>query len=160
MRASQKHILILRFISYTPRMLEVAKEVRRRDVIGLAAYKPPNSHPENEKRVFDFIGMLGLPLVPCHEFPAKAPAAFFSVHALKDPEFTTKLAKFIRSGKPVLLTDGLAQQLTHKVKLDAPNVRVLPVKGDPKSVLQFAQRELDPRRQLGGGKLHRRSRHG
>ncbi|MSU63054.1 MAG: hypothetical protein EXS31_11790 [Pedosphaera sp.] len=59
-------------------MIEVAKEVRHREIIGLAAYKPLNSHPENEKRVFDFVGMLGLPLVPCHEFPAKAPAAFFS----------------------------------------------------------------------------------
>ena len=34
--------------------------------------------------MFDFVGMLGVPLVPCHEFPADAPAAFFSVHALKD----------------------------------------------------------------------------
>jgi hypothetical protein len=126
-----------------PELLEVAREVRRRDVVGLAAYKPPNSHPENEKRVFDFIGMLGLPLVPCHEFPAKAPAAFFSVHALKDPGFASKLAKFIRSGKPVLLTDGLAQQLTNQMKLDAPNVCVLPVQGDPKSLLRLGQKELD-----------------
>jgi hypothetical protein len=93
--------------------------------------------------VFDFVGMLGLPLVPCHEFPAKAPAAFFSVHALKDAAFAPKLAKFIRAGKPVLLTDGLAQQLAGKVKLDAPNVHLLPVKGDPKSLLQLTPRELD-----------------
>jgi hypothetical protein len=126
-----------------PELLEVAKEARRRDVIGLAAYKPPNSHSENEKRVFDFVGMLGLPLVPCHEFPTNAPAAFFSVHALKDLKFVAKLAKFIRDGKPVLITDGLAQQLGGKVRLDAPNVNVLPVKGDPKSLLQLAQRELD-----------------
>ena len=141
-----KNIAALR--ANIPELIEVAKEVRRRDVIGLAAYKPLNSHPENEKRVFDFVGMLGLPLVPCHEFPAKAPAAFFSVHALKDPDFTTKLAKFIRAGKPVLLTDGLAQQLTNKVKLEAPNVRILLVKGDPKLLLQLSQRELDELRTL------------
>ena len=52
--------------------------------------------------------MLGLPLVPCHEFPAKAPAAFFSAHALKDPHFATKLATFILAGKPVLLGDANA----------------------------------------------------
>ena len=46
---------------------------------------PPNSHPEQEDRVFDFVGMMGMPLVPCHEFPADAPGAFFSIHALKDP---------------------------------------------------------------------------
>jgi hypothetical protein len=126
-----------------PELLEAAKEVRQREIIGLAAYKPPNSHPEDEKRVFDFIGMLGLPLVPCHEFPTNAPAAFFSVHALKDPEFTAKLAVFIKAGKPVLLTDGLAQQVTNTVKLNGPNVRVLTVGRDPKTLLQLSQKELD-----------------
>ena len=67
-----------------PELLAVAGEVRRRKIVGVAAYKPANSHPEKESRVFDFVGMLGMPLVPCHEFPADAPAAFFSVHALKD----------------------------------------------------------------------------
>jgi hypothetical protein len=126
-----------------PELLEVAEQVRGRDLMGIAAYKPANSHPEKEKRVFDFVGMLGLPLVPCHEFPAKAPAAFFSMHALKDANFAEKLSRFIKSGKPVLLTDALAQQLTNKVNVAAPNVRILPVKGDPKSLLQLSRKELD-----------------
>jgi hypothetical protein len=126
-----------------PELLEVAKEIRRREIIGLAAYKPPNSHPENEKRVFDFVGMLGLPLVPCHEFPTNAPAAFFSIHALKDDQFAPQLTDFIKAGKPVLLTDGLAQHLTNKLKLDWRNVQVLPVKSDPKSLLELPRQELD-----------------
>jgi len=129
-----------------PELFAVATEVDRRSPVGLAAYKPPNSHPENEKRVFDFVGMLGLPLAPCHEFPARAPAAFFSVHALKDRDLAAKLTRFIRAGKPVLLTDGLAQQLAGKVKVDAPNVHVLAVKGDPKSLLALPQADLDPLR--------------
>ncbi len=131
-----------------PELLDVAKEVRKRKVIGIAAYKPPSSHPDSEKRVFDFVGMLGLPLVPGHEFPTRAPAAFFSVHALKDPAFTTKVAKFILSGKPVLITDGLAQQLSGKISLEASNVHVLPVKGDPKSLLELKQKELDDLRSV------------
>ncbi len=126
-----------------PELFAVAEQVRRREVVGIAAYKPPNSHPENERRVFDFVGMLGLPLVPCHEFPTNAPAAFFSVHALKDKDFAAKLTRFIATGKPVLLTDGLTQRLEGKVNLNAPNVHVLPVKGDPKSLLQLSQEELD-----------------
>lgn len=78
-----------------------------------------------------------------HEFPANAPAAFFSVHTLKDSEFTPKHRQFIRTGKPVLVSDGLAQQLTRQVKLDGLNVHILPVKGAPKSLLQPTQRELD-----------------
>jgi len=126
-----------------PELLAVAKEVEHRQVIGIAAYKPANSHPEKEARVFDFVGMLGLPVVPCHEFPSQAKAAFFSVHALKDADLVTKLGKFVASGKPVLITDGLAEALAGKVRLDAPNVRLLPVKGDPKSLLQLSQTDLD-----------------
>jgi hypothetical protein len=126
-----------------PELFVVAKQVRARRILGLAAYKPPNSHPEKEARVFDFVGMLGLPLAPCHKFPTNAPAAFFSVHSLKDPEFVSKLEVFIKTGRPVLLTDGLAQNLTNRMHLAAANVRVLPVKQDPKSLLQLSQTYLD-----------------
>lgn len=126
-----------------PELLAVAKEVSARRIVGLAAYKPPNSHPEKEARVFDFVGMLGLPLVPCHEFPAKAPAAFFSVHALKDPELVPKLQTFIKDRKPVLLTDGLARALTNRLTLDVSNVHVLAVKGEPKSLLLMGQDQVD-----------------
>lgn len=137
-----KNIEMLR--ANIPELLAVAEQVKERKIIGLAAYKPPNSHPQNEKRVFDFVGMLGLPLVPCHEFPVKAPAAFFSMHALKDPEFAPKLSRLIRSGKLVLLTDGLAEELRKRqMKLDAENVMVLPVQGDPKRLLQLPQQEID-----------------
>jgi hypothetical protein len=126
-----------------PELLDVAQQVRHRQIVGLAAYKPANSHPENERRVFDFVGMIGLPLAPCHEFPAESRAAFFSIHALKDPDLAGKLSAFIASGKPVLLTDGLAKRLAGKVNLAAPNVHLLPVKGDPKSLLALPQAELD-----------------
>ncbi len=129
--------------SNIPEFLAAAKEVAKRDVVGVAAYKPANSHPEKEAYVFDLVGMLGLPLVPCHEFPAKAKAAFFPVHALKDPDLVPKLARFIASRKPVLLTDGLAERLGDKVWLDAPNVRVLTVKGEPKSLLKLSETDLD-----------------
>jgi hypothetical protein len=98
-------------------------KARDPDNLGLA-----NSHPDNEARVFDFVGMLGVPLVPCHEFPTGAPAAFFSVHALKDPGFAAQLRRFIGAGKPVLVTDGLAARLTNQVDLTVQNVQVLPVK--------------------------------
>ena len=126
-----------------PELLTVAGQVGRRRIVGVAAYKPANSHPEKERRVFDFIGMLGLPLVPCHEFPVDAPAAFFSVHAMKDPELPARLARFIASGKPVLLTDGLAAQLVGKVNLTAANVHTIAVASEPKRLLELPQKELD-----------------
>jgi hypothetical protein len=129
-----------------PGLLAVAGEVRRRQIVGIAAYKPANSRPENEPRVFDFLGMLGFPLVPCHEFPQAAAAGFFSLHALQDPGLVPKLAAFIAAGKPVLLTDGLAKRLAgHAANLDlkAANVHVLPVGGSPKSLLELPAAEAD-----------------
>jgi hypothetical protein len=126
-----------------PELFAVADEVARRRPAGIAAYKPPSSHPGAEKVVFDFVGMLGLPLLPCHEFPAQSPAAFFSVHALKDPDFAAKLQEFIKTGKPVLLTDGLIKALGDKVELRASNVHTLAVKGAPKSLLSLGKEELD-----------------
>ena len=123
-------------------LLAVAQQVRRRPIVGVAAYKPAGSNGEKEGRVFDFLGMMGFPLVPCHEFPAQAKAAFFSVHALKDPKLVEKLAAAIASGMPVLLTDGLMAQLSGQIKADSPNVHVLAVKGDPKSLLTFSPPEL------------------
>jgi hypothetical protein len=140
-----KNVATLR--ANVPELLAVARQVRRHKAIGIAAYKPANSHPGNEPRVFDFVGMLGLPLAPCHQFPADARAAFFSVHALKDADFPAKLAAFVKRGKPVLLTDGLAQKLGGRVNLQAPNVRVLAVKADPKSLLQLSPQELDELRE-------------
>lgn len=126
-----------------PELLGVAERVRARRVAGVAAYKPPGSAPGAERRIFDFVGMMGIPLDPCHEFPAGAPAAFLSVHALKDPDLAKQLSAFVTSGKPVLLTDGLAGALRGKVALDAPNVQILPVKGDPKSLLGLSGSALD-----------------
>jgi hypothetical protein len=124
-------------------LLEAAAQVRRRTPAGVAAYRPINSHPGREAGVFDFVGMMGVPLVPCHEFPADAPALFLSVHALKDPGLATKLAAYVATGRPVLITDGLAGRLKGDVSAGAPNVHVLPVKGDPKALLGLPQATLD-----------------
>jgi len=124
-------------------LFAAAREVGRRAPSGLAAYKPPHSDPAGEPRVYDFVGMMGIPLVPCHEFPSEAPAAFLPAHAMKDPGLPEKLADFIRKGKPVLVTDGLAKLLEGRVALDRPNVRILEVKRDPKSLLARSREELD-----------------
>jgi hypothetical protein len=136
-----KNIAALR--ANLPELLAVAEQISKRRLVGVAAYKPPNSPPHEEPRVFDFVGMLGLPLVPCHTFPDNAPAAFFSLHALHDPRLADRLSAYVASGKPVLLTDGLQKRLAGKVELDAANVHILPVKGDPKNLLRLPKETLD-----------------
>ncbi|MGA3266959.1 MAG: hypothetical protein ABSE16_09070 [Verrucomicrobiota bacterium] len=126
-----------------PELLAVAREVMRREPVGIAAYKPPNSSPHDERCVFDFVGMMGLPLAPCHEFPTHAPAAFLSLDALADTNLVTELGDFIHTGRTLLLTDGLAKQLAGQVNLQAANVHVLAVNQKPDSLLTLTQPQLD-----------------
>jgi hypothetical protein len=129
-----------------PELLDVAAQVASHRPVGVAAYNPPNSQPLDEALVFDFAGMLGLPLAPCHRFPANEPAAMFSEQALSDPNLAGELAEFVRSGRPTLVTDGLKDRLKGTVDLDAPNVQVLAVNGKPRSLLQWDQPALDAMR--------------
>jgi hypothetical protein len=78
---------------------------------GIPAYKPVSSEPGNEQFIFDQIGMLAIPLAPTAQFPAKAGAALFTLHSLKDVEFVAKLASYLNSGGTALVSEGLAHAL-------------------------------------------------
>ncbi len=132
-----------------PELLEVAAQVQRRRLVGIAAFKPPNSAPEDEAYVYDYAGMIGLPLVPAAAFPGNAKALFLPMQALDDPELVASLETYLESSRPALLTDGLARRLTGKVTLSRENVSVLNVGGKPESLLDLDERELaDIRRPL------------
>ena len=109
----------------------------------MAMYKPPNSSGDNERRVFEHVGMLGIPFVTCTQFPTDAPAAFFSIHALYDPTFVRQLDAYLQSGRPTLITDSLAERLAGRVSLDRENVHVLAVNGDPKTVWALPAKRID-----------------
>ncbi len=61
----------------------------------------------------------------------------------RDLQSAPKLEAFIKTGKPVLLTDGLVARLTNEVNLAASNVQVLRVQGSPKSLLDMSPDKVD-----------------
>lgn len=126
-----------------PGLFKLARLVRNKPIKGILAPRPPYSDGYDEKYVLDFVGMLGLPLVPTAEIDSDAKAAFFSVHVLKDPGFSDKLKKMLDAKKPVLITDGLAKRLNN-VNLDDENLKVLKVNGDVHSLLKLTREELEP----------------
>ena len=115
-----------------PELLAVAEQVGRRQIVGVAAYKPANSHPENEQRVFDFVGMLGLPLGSLPRVSRRRPGGVLFGPRPEGPRLAGKAGRIHRCRQAGLLTDGLAKQLSGKVNLSAANVHLLPVQGDPK----------------------------
>jgi hypothetical protein len=126
-----------------PGLFKLAGLVRDKPIKGIAAPKPPNSDAFDEQYVFDFVGMLGLPLMPTAEINTGAEAAFFAVQALKNPDFADKLKRMLDAGKPVLITDGLAKRL-QGVNLDSENLTILKVGGNPRSLLEMTRQQLKP----------------
>ena len=126
-----------------PGLFQLAALVRGKSIKGIAAPKPPNSDAYKEQYVFDFVGMLGLPLVPTATVNTDAEAAFFSVHALKDPALPDKLQKMLAAGKPVLMTDGLAERLPG-VGLNRDNLIILKVGVNPRVLLELTREQLKP----------------
>ena len=128
-----------------PGLFKLANLVRNKPIRGIHAPKPPNSDAYNEQYVYDFVGMLGLPLVPAAEVFSDAKAAFLPVHALKDPQLPNKLKTMLSAGKPVLITDGLAKRLNDEnLGQDNENLVILEVKGKPKSLLELTREQINP----------------
>ena len=126
-----------------PGLFKLAQLVRGKPLKGIFAPKPPNSDALNEQYVFDFVGMLGLPLIPTASISTDAKAAFLSVHSLKDPALSDKLQTMLAAGKPVLITDGLAQKLG-TIDLKKENLVVLEVKGKPRDLLELTRDQIRP----------------
>jgi hypothetical protein len=137
-----------------PGLFELAKLVNNKPVKGILATKPANSAPnyiadsgkvfsgsDADAYIFNFVGMLGLPLVPSERLRMDAEAAFFSVHMLKDPEFNDKLGTFLAGGKPVLVTDELANHIDNVYQYS--NLHVLDFHADPRNLLRLSREELN-----------------
>ncbi|TWU65103.1 hypothetical protein V7x_06490 [Crateriforma conspicua] len=125
-----------------PELLQLAKQVRKRQAIGVTMYKPPNSDGENDRRVFEFVGMMGIPFVTTDRFPNDADAAFFSVHALHDADFVKKLAQFLQTKRPVILTDSLAQKIAGDIDLSGKHVSILTFDGRMENAYSLPAKEL------------------
>jgi hypothetical protein len=137
-----------------PELFKLAELIDNKPIRGILAPKPANSAPHSQYDstqvfsgddadafIYSFVGMLGLPLVPREQIDMNAEAAFFPIQSLKDPEFHSKLNKFLSDGKPVLVTDGLAHQIENSGQYE--NLHVLNVNVDPINLLEFNREELN-----------------
>lgn len=98
-------------------LADLAKEVRQHPVTGAFGYKPPHSDAGGDLYIMDFIGMLGVPLVPCSQFPDEAKVLFLPTQAAKDENLVNKIDAAVQSGKTIILTAGLLTQVPNQEKL-------------------------------------------
>ena len=89
------------------RLVELAAFVRKNPIIGIPAYKPPNSEPGGDMYIMDFLGMLGIPIIPVHEFPENSPIIFLPAQAASDPGLLKKIKKAHARGAHLIVTTSL-----------------------------------------------------
>lgn len=91
---------------HQPRLEALSAEVRVRPVTGVAAYKPANSDPGPDLFIMDYVGMLGIPLVPVSTFPADSQAIFLPTQAAFDPDIAAQLEAAVKHQANIVLTAG------------------------------------------------------
>jgi len=126
-------------------LAELAAFVREHPVIGIPAYKPPNSDPSGDMYIMDFLGMLGIPLVPVHEFPESAPVIFLPAQSASDPYLLNHINKARARGAYLIITTSLlitspdGEELTHIVGI-SPKIKSEPIRARLMSLSEMTQK--------------------
>jgi hypothetical protein len=97
-----------------PGLREAAARVRSRKPQGVAFYKPPNSEPGDNRFLMDYLGMLGIPLVPVAAYPAQSRAVILGMQAAHDAELPGKVNAHRKQGARIAMTASLME------RVDAP----------------------------------------
>ena len=80
--------------------------------IGLKSYRPYNATGEDYLQ--NYLGMIGIPMDLCPEFPDDGKMILLTESAKYDPTIVQKIRQRIQSGKNVMITSGLLRALQGK----------------------------------------------
>ena len=106
-------------------LADIARLVRDHPVQGVPAYKPANSDAGGDLYIMDYIGRIGVPLIPVSTFPTDAETIFLPTQAAHDAEVVAKTLKSIKKGAAVIMTSGFMLHAKDAEKLaKAAGVRV------------------------------------
>jgi hypothetical protein len=77
--------------------------------VGVACYKPFHSH--GERRLHEFLGMLGIPLDPYPHYPSDSATVLLTADAAWDEKIVDKIKQSLSAGSVVFVTSGLYEKL-------------------------------------------------
>jgi hypothetical protein len=127
------HALLRRDFAH---LADLAQKVRDHPVMGTAAYKPPNSDAGGDLYLMDALGMLGIPLVPCSQFPEESPVVFLPTQAAADPGIMKRVREALDRGQDLILTAGFLASTAENPELARLAGLSEPVRANP----QFADK--------------------
>jgi hypothetical protein len=99
------------------KLARLAKALKTSPIHGVAGYKPPNSDAGGDLYIMDFIGMLGIPLLPTAYYPENAAIIFLPTQAAADPDIVGKVMASHKQGKRIIMTAGFLATVDDKGKL-------------------------------------------
>jgi hypothetical protein len=80
--------------------------------IGIKSYRPYNSRGEDF--LHNYLGMIGIPVDLCPEFPTDAQTVLLTADAAHDPAIVQKIQQHLMEGKDVVVTTGLVRAIQDK----------------------------------------------
>jgi len=90
--------------------------------VGVKSYKP--FHSTGEDFLHNYLGMLGIPIDLCPEFPSAEALILLTEAAKGDPDIVTKIKGQLMAGKTVVVTSGLFKALQDKGMRDIVELTV------------------------------------
>ena len=94
-----------------PELRDLATRVRGKTRRGVAFYKPSGSESSENMYLADYLGMIGLPILPVAEYPKNAAVAFLPVQAAADSKLLEKMQRHLDRGATLALTPALIRAL-------------------------------------------------
>lgn len=88
------------------KLANLAASIAKNPVTGPVAYKPANSNAGSDLYIMDYIGMLGISLVPDSKYPENAKVVFLPTQAATDSTVVEKAISSLQTGAKLILTTG------------------------------------------------------
>jgi hypothetical protein len=99
------------------KLASLAGKVAEGPVTGPAGYKPPNSDAGGDLYLFDYIGMLGISLIPESSYPSDNKVVFLPTQAASDKDIVSKINASLEKGSKIVMTTGFLASLKDGEKL-------------------------------------------
>lgn len=91
-------------------LADLAATVAKNPVYGPAGYKPSSSEAGGDMYIMDFIGMLGIPLIPHSQYPENSDVIFLPTQAAGDTATYEKIKKSLDRGTRIIMTSGFLSE--------------------------------------------------
>ena len=145
-----------------PELCLLAERVQRKPRRGIAYYKPAGSDGSENLYLADYLGMIGLPILPVARYPKDAAVAFLPVQAAADPQLLERMSQHLKRGSTLVLTPALVRALGQRgaqmagvepgIHSEAASAKMMRMDGE--SCALATPLELDAALKAGGCQVH------